>query len=199
MCFNHVFYSDFPRLRTLLLIPQPHPTNLFFPHWSGRIIIMKCKTQCFWSELPATPEVSPRVTSTTRPETKQTKKEIYLKIPFLPLLIHSLLLMDRWALWHQLRDLPTGIKILTAWHPETTPPTPSAHSAKQQVGRMCGRTWLQSQPEAAGIPGAQAWEILGLTGHEFKEAFPIGAVLEFLVRAQVGAAEGRCRCGTVKV
>lgn len=162
MYLNNVLYSDFPRLRILFLSLQPHPTNLFyFPCWSGRIMVMKCKTQSFLSQLPTT-EISPRVTSITRPETKQAKREIYLKISFLPLLIHSLLLMDRWASWCWLKELSAVLKysvMLTAWHPKATPthsaipPQPIQQSWRLE-GCLCGRTGLQNPLEAAGIPEA---------------------------------------------
>lgn len=60
----------------LLLILQPHPANLFFSPWKWEGMVIDCKTQSFWPGLPAAPAASPRVTSITRPETKQTKKSI---------------------------------------------------------------------------------------------------------------------------
>lgn len=72
-------------------------------------------------------QASPRVTSITKPQTKQTEKEIYLKTSFLPLLIHSPLLTGRGASLPAQRatleypaishPLPSGVKhpTLSAW------------------------------------------------------------------------------------
>lgn len=66
----------------------PCPANLVLSlHGSGRAMVPKCKPK-----VSAMSQASPRVTSITKPQTKQTETETYLKTSFLPLLIHSLLL-----------------------------------------------------------------------------------------------------------
>lgn len=114
------------------------------------------------------------MTSITRPETKQTR-EIYLKIPFIPHLIHSLPLMDRWTSCCLLGEhSPPGLLQLPN-------PQPSASSAKQQVRRVCGRTWPS---ESARTSRDLSLRDIRTDKDKLQESVPVGAVLEFLVQSR---------------
>lgn len=87
--FNSIAGTAFPtQIPFVSLFFYPAQPTLFFPpHGSGRTMVLKCKPKS-----SAMSQASPRMTSITKPQTKQTETEIYLKTSFLPLLIHSLLL-----------------------------------------------------------------------------------------------------------
>lgn len=57
----------------LFLILQPHPANLFFSpsKWEGMVI--ECKTQSFWPELPAAPALLPEWPQSLGPKPNKQK------------------------------------------------------------------------------------------------------------------------------
>ena len=69
---------------------------------------------------------------------------------------------------------------LTTWPPATAPPPP-ASSAKQQVRRMCERTWPS---ESARTSWDLSLRDIRTDKDELQESVPVGAVLEFLVQSR---------------